>query len=60
MSLFDRENQYSPEELLGMVLNYSRGLAQDFAGLFDTERKKSIILQSMWILCGCSFFHLSN
>uniref|UniRef100_A0A8C8IXI0 Hypoxia up-regulated protein 1 n=1 Tax=Oncorhynchus tshawytscha TaxID=74940 RepID=A0A8C8IXI0_ONCTS len=23
--------QYSPEELLGMVLNYSRGLAQDFA-----------------------------
>ncbi|CDQ70524.1 unnamed protein product [Oncorhynchus mykiss] len=26
-----REMQYSPEELLGMVLNYSRGLAQDFA-----------------------------
>ncbi|XP_041742318.1 hypoxia up-regulated protein 1 isoform X2 [Coregonus clupeaformis] len=25
------EMQYSPEELLGMVLNYSRGLAQDFA-----------------------------
>uniref|UniRef100_A0A667ZLZ2 Hypoxia up-regulated protein 1 n=1 Tax=Myripristis murdjan TaxID=586833 RepID=A0A667ZLZ2_9TELE len=25
------EQQYSPEELLGMVLNYSRGLAQDFA-----------------------------
>uniref|UniRef100_A0A8C6P1S9 Hypoxia up-regulated protein 1 n=1 Tax=Nothobranchius furzeri TaxID=105023 RepID=A0A8C6P1S9_NOTFU len=23
--------QYTPEELLGMVLNYSRGLAQDFA-----------------------------
>ena len=23
---------YTPEELLGMVLNYSRGLAQDFAG----------------------------
>ncbi|KAJ8347612.1 hypothetical protein SKAU_G00262010 [Synaphobranchus kaupii] len=25
------EMQYSPEEILGMVLNYSRGLAQDFA-----------------------------
>ncbi|KAF7656509.1 hypothetical protein LDENG_00040020 [Lucifuga dentata] len=25
------ELQYTPEELLGMVLNYSRGLAQDFA-----------------------------
>lgn len=25
------ELQYSPEELLGMMLNYSRGLAQDFA-----------------------------
>lgn len=25
--------QYTPEELLGMVLNYSRGLADDFAGL---------------------------
>uniref|UniRef100_A0A8D3CMS6 Hypoxia up-regulated protein 1 n=1 Tax=Scophthalmus maximus TaxID=52904 RepID=A0A8D3CMS6_SCOMX len=25
------EMQYSPEELLGMVLNYSRGLSQDFA-----------------------------
>ncbi|XP_051973432.1 hypoxia up-regulated protein 1 [Xyrauchen texanus] len=25
------EIQYTPEELLGMVLNYSRGLAQDFA-----------------------------
>lgn len=23
--------QYTPEELLGMVLNFSRGLAQDFA-----------------------------
>lgn len=27
-----RETQYTAEELLGMVLNYSRGLAQDFAG----------------------------
>lgn len=26
-----QETNYSPEELLGMVLNYSRGLAQDFA-----------------------------
>uniref|UniRef100_A0A3Q2PA10 Hypoxia up-regulated protein 1 n=1 Tax=Fundulus heteroclitus TaxID=8078 RepID=A0A3Q2PA10_FUNHE len=26
-----QEMRYSPEELLGMVLNYSRGLAQDFA-----------------------------
>ncbi|XP_032432929.1 hypoxia up-regulated protein 1 isoform X1 [Xiphophorus hellerii] len=25
------ETHYSPEELLGMMLNYSRGLAQDFA-----------------------------
>ncbi|XP_048872168.1 hypoxia up-regulated protein 1 [Brienomyrus brachyistius] len=25
------EMQYSPEEILGMILNYSRGLAQDFA-----------------------------
>lgn len=24
--------QYSPEELLGMVLNYSRALAEEFAG----------------------------
>ncbi len=28
-----RELQYTPEELLGMILNYSRVLAQDFAGL---------------------------
>lgn len=28
-----RDSQYTPEELLGMILNYSRGLAQDFAGL---------------------------
>ncbi|XP_051540205.1 hypoxia up-regulated protein 1 [Myxocyprinus asiaticus] len=28
---FSEEMQYTPEELLGMVLNYSRGLAQDFA-----------------------------
>lgn len=25
--------QYSPEEVLGMVLNYSRSLAEEFAGL---------------------------
>ncbi|XP_023690980.2 hypoxia up-regulated protein 1 [Paramormyrops kingsleyae] len=25
------EMQYSPEEILGMILNYSRGLAEDFA-----------------------------
>lgn len=29
-----REMQYTAEELLGMVLNYSRGLAQDFAGQY--------------------------
>ncbi|TRY90576.1 hypothetical protein DNTS_018356 [Danionella cerebrum] len=28
---FSEELQYTPEELLGMMLNYSRGLAQDFA-----------------------------
>uniref|UniRef100_A0A8C9RG91 Hypoxia up-regulated protein 1 n=1 Tax=Scleropages formosus TaxID=113540 RepID=A0A8C9RG91_SCLFO len=28
---FSDDMQYSPEEILGMVLNYSRGLAQDFA-----------------------------
>uniref|UniRef100_A0AAY4BCK0 Hypoxia up-regulated protein 1 n=1 Tax=Denticeps clupeoides TaxID=299321 RepID=A0AAY4BCK0_9TELE len=28
---YSEEINYSPEELLGMVLNYSRGLAQDFA-----------------------------
>ncbi|XP_016345843.1 hypoxia up-regulated protein 1 [Sinocyclocheilus anshuiensis] len=28
---FSEELQYTPEELLGMILNYSRGLAQDFA-----------------------------
>ncbi|XP_066507494.1 hypoxia up-regulated protein 1 isoform X1 [Hoplias malabaricus] len=28
---YSEEMQYSPEEILGMVLNYSRGLAQDFA-----------------------------
>lgn len=29
-----REMQYTAEELLGMVLNYSCGLAQDFAGQY--------------------------
>lgn len=29
-----RELQYTPEELLAMMLNYSCGLAQDFAGRF--------------------------
>uniref|UniRef100_A0A3Q3VXS3 Hypoxia up-regulated protein 1 n=1 Tax=Mola mola TaxID=94237 RepID=A0A3Q3VXS3_MOLML len=28
---YSEEMQYTPEELLGMVLNFSRGLAQDFA-----------------------------
>lgn len=28
---YSEEMQYTPEELLGMVLNYSRGLAEDFA-----------------------------
>ncbi|XP_073730461.1 hypoxia up-regulated protein 1 [Misgurnus anguillicaudatus] len=28
---FSEDMQYTPEELLGMMLNYSRGLAQDFA-----------------------------
>ncbi|XP_060764140.1 hypoxia up-regulated protein 1 [Neoarius graeffei] len=28
---YSEEVQYTPEELLGMVLNYSRGLAEDFA-----------------------------
>lgn len=28
---FSEEMQYTPEELLGMILNYSRTLAQDFA-----------------------------
>ncbi|XP_030648690.1 hypoxia up-regulated protein 1 [Chanos chanos] len=28
---YSEEIQYSPEEILGMALNYSRGLAQDFA-----------------------------
>ncbi|XP_073685468.1 hypoxia up-regulated protein 1 [Garra rufa] len=28
---FSEELQYTPEELLGMILNYSRSLAQDFA-----------------------------
>ncbi|KAM8834939.1 hypoxia up-regulated protein 1 [Synchiropus picturatus] len=28
---FSEEVTYTPEELLGMILNYSRGLAQDFA-----------------------------
>lgn len=28
---FSEDIQYTPEELLGMMLNYSRGLAQDFA-----------------------------
>lgn len=27
-----RQLQFSPEEVLGMVLNYSRSLAEDFAG----------------------------
>lgn len=29
-----REMQYTAEEILGMVLNYSRVLAQDFAGQY--------------------------
>ncbi|KAK3522023.1 hypothetical protein QTP70_021384 [Hemibagrus guttatus] len=28
---YSEEMQYTPEELVGMVLNYSRGLAEDFA-----------------------------
>lgn len=34
VSFTGRETHYSLEELLGMVLNYSRELAQDFAGQF--------------------------
>lgn len=30
--VYARDIQYTPEELLGMMLNYSCGLAQDFAG----------------------------
>lgn len=33
-AFFTSEIQYTPEELLGMMLNYSCGLAQDFAGEF--------------------------
>lgn len=29
-----RQVQYTAEEILGMVLNYSQGLAQDFAGQY--------------------------
>lgn len=34
-----REMQFTPEELLGMLLNYSRGLAQDFAGQLAFRRR---------------------
>lgn len=35
LSVSHRTIQYSPEEMLGMVLNYSRGLAEEFAGWKD-------------------------
>lgn len=34
-SLLFRQLQFSPEEVLGMVLNYSRSLAEDFAGEYQ-------------------------
>lgn len=37
-----RETQFTPEELLGMMLNYSRGLAQDFAGQCARCRRSSL------------------
>ena len=34
--VFDRDTQYSVEELLGMVLEKSKEYAQDFAGMYGT------------------------
>ncbi|XP_071031095.1 hypoxia up-regulated protein 1-like isoform X2 [Oncorhynchus clarkii lewisi] len=56
------EMQYSPEELLGMVLNYSRGLAQDFAEqpikdavitvpVFFNQAERRAVLQAAQMAC---------
>ena len=42
--------QYTPEELLGMVLNYSCGLAQDFAGQSACERRYTICVACLSML----------
>ncbi|XP_023373071.1 hypoxia up-regulated protein 1 [Otolemur garnettii] len=42
--------QFSPEEVLGMVLNYSRSLAEDFAGEWPITLKLSGIVR---FLCRC-------
>lgn len=49
-----REMQYTPEELLGMMLNYSRGLAQDFAGLLAQGGRYIIV----WHFCICQAYQL--
>ncbi len=43
-----RELQYTPEELLGMILNYSRGLAQDFAGLIIRVSGLVVLVFADW------------
>lgn len=50
-----RELQYTPEELLGMMLNYSRGLAQDFAGQFSLLQW----IQSITVQYDMKCIHLS-
>lgn len=52
-----RELQYSPEELLGMMLNYSRGLAQDFAGR-SAGLAKYLPAQHVSVVLICAFAQL--
>lgn len=46
--------QYTAEELLGMVLNYSRGLAQDFAG----QCARGVTVRSVCATFNCRKCHI--
>lgn len=45
---------YTPEEILGMVLNDSRSLAQDFAGLFVCFPQAPTVMLSIQTLLAVS------
>ena len=41
-SLCDSETAYSPEELVAMILNYTRLIAQDYAGIYLLIKEEEI------------------
>lgn len=41
-SLCDSETAYSPEELVAMILNYTRLISQDYAGIYLLIKEEEI------------------